>query len=321
MNANDLRELAIEYLIPFFSGAEIEANAVPSNHQEGCVARVDPCTIAFKINPADPERLHLRRSQPFAAGNVGVVSEKDVVEAFVEVVRSIEAGLDQPYRADLLTSLERRVVGKSVAGDNAQFESILLQTLDQLMRWSTRLYEGHPITAAIGFIPDDDSQSVTLVDSWKHDFSAVLTNGHDTLLTANYGGHIFGHETLPMPQHLPPYVPYRLGPVAEWAQDGRVAVVLNRTGEILVLRDAKFIFARRSGSWHFLTPEAVVTQMRRPGNLSVRIAVLETALDVSFSRSGGCIGVVISAHQQEWRQVVVREKDDPEFLVMESKRT
>jgi hypothetical protein len=307
MNANDLRQIASNYLLPFFSGAELEADAVASTPQQACDAWIDPCTIAFKTNPADGERLHLRRSQPFAAENVGEISEKSVVAAFVEVVRSIEPGLAQPYRADLLASLERRVVVKSLA--NGTFETTLLQSLDQMATWSSRLYEGHPITAAVGFVPNDNTQTVLLSDAWKRDFSAVLTNGHDTLLTANHGGHILGHESLTMPDNLPPYAPNRLAPLAEWAQNGRIVVILNRTGEILVLRDKKLIFARRSGSWHFLTPEAVVTQMGRPSDITVRMAVLATALDVSFARSGGCIGVVGSNHRHHWKNVVVHADD------------
>ncbi len=307
MDANELCQLANEFLSPFFSGAEIEADAVASNQQEACVAFVDPCKIAFKINAADAHRLHLRRSQPFAAQNLGVVTEKNVVEAFVQVVRGIEPGLNQPYRADLLSSLERRVVGKAIA--DPAFEPVFLQTLDQLDRWSSRLYEGHPITAAVGFVPDDEHESVLLTDYWKKDFSAVLTNGHDTLLTANHGGYILSHEALPMQPQAPPYAPYRLAPLATWAQNGRVVVVLNRVGEILVLRDQTLLFARRSGGWHFLTPGVVVTQLGRPDDIQLRQAVLETALDVSFARSGGCIGVVTSTHRHTWKRVVVHADD------------
>lgn len=307
MDANELRLLANEFLIPFFSGAEIQADAVASNQQEACVAFVDPCTIAFKINIADAHRLHLRRSQPFAAQNLGVVTEKNVVEAFVEVVRGIEPGLNQPYRDDLLSSLERRVVGKAIA--DPAFEPVFLQTLDQMDSWSSRLYEGHPITAAVGFVPEDQQESVLLKEYWRKDFSAVLTNGHDTLLTANHGGHVLGHEARPMPAQPPPYAPYRLAPLASWAQNGRVVVVLNRVGEILVLRDQTLLFARRSGAWHFLTPQVVVTQLGRPANIPLRRAVLETAIDVSFARSGGCIGVVTSTHQLTWKNVVVHADD------------
>lgn len=307
MEPNELRQLANEYLTPFFSGAEIQTDAVESNPRQNCVASVDPCTIAFKVNEPDSHRLHLRRSQPFTKQNVGVLTEQNVVTAFVEVVRRIEPGLDQPYRADLLTGLERRVVGKSIA--DAQFEPVLLQTLDQLAIWSSSLYEGHPVTSAVGFVPDDNTQSVLLVDSWKRDFSAVMTNGHDTVLTANRGGNVLGHEALTMPAEVPPYAPYRLAPLADWAQNGRVILVLNQLGEILILSDQKLIFARRSGTWHFLTPEAVVTQLGRPANPSLRRAVFETGLDVSFGRSGGCIGVVTSNHQKSWKTVVVHQDD------------
>ena len=59
-----------------------------------------------------------------------------------------------------------------------------------------------------------------------------------------------------------------------------------------------------------LTPEAVVTQMGRPDSQAVRTAVLETSLDVSFARSGGCIGIVTSAHQERMESRVVVNIDD-----------
>ena len=169
MNAEELRQLASEYLLPFFSGAEIEAGTFPSTALESCVASVDPCTIAFKIMQVDHVRLRIRRSQAFEADNAGVVTEKSVVSAFVEAIRSIESGLQQPYRADLLASLERRVVGKPIA--DAEFEPVLLKTLDQMANWSSRQYEGHQITSAIGFVPNDTTQSVAISDAWKIDFS------------------------------------------------------------------------------------------------------------------------------------------------------
>jgi hypothetical protein len=302
MNSGELRQLADEYLVPFFSGAKVLPQISASSAREQCIAFSDVCTLAFKVSRQDLERLQLHRSQAFIPDNAGVVNEKRVVTAFIETLQRIEPGLQQAYRADLLTHLERRVVCRTMA--DAEFEPILLEAVDQLAVWSSRLYEGHPITCALGFVPNDNTQSVSLRDTWKFDFSAVLTNGYDTILKVNHAGQVLGHESLAFPNPVPSFAPYRLAPLAAWAQDGRMAVALNRTGEILVLQDQKLLFARRSGSWHFLTPEAVVTQLGRPGHSEVRTAVLETALDVSFARSGGCIGIVISAQQNRWKNVV-----------------
>lgn len=307
MNAQELQQLAIDHLLPFFSGANIEPQAVASTPREQCIAFTGPCTIGFKVNKDDAERLQLRRSQPFQKDTPGVITEKNVVEAFVNVLRDIQSGLDATYREDLLATLPRRVVGKAIGAAGA--DSTILATLDQFSNWSTRLYEGHQITAAIGFVPNDNTQSVSLQEVWKHDFSAVITNGHDTLLTANEAGHVLGHVAIPMPPGIPSFAPYRLAPIAEWARDGRLAVVLNRVGEILVLKDRKLVFARRSGAWHFLTHDAVLTQIARPDNTDIRRAILETAIDVSFARSGGCIGVVTSTNRAKWREVVVNEDD------------
>ncbi len=307
MNSSELRLLADEYLVPLFSGTKILPKSVPSSAREQCVAFIDPCTLAFKVSKDDPERVQLQRSQPFGPDNASVVNEKRVVTAFIETLRSIEHGLKQPYRDDLLAQLNHRVVCRTMS--DAAFEPLLHEAVGRLAVWSSRLYEGHPITSAIGFVPNDNTQTVLLGKVLKFDFSAVLTNGHDTILTVNHSGHVLGHESLVFPITVPSFTPYRLAPLADWAKNGRMAVALNRTGEILVMQDQKLLFARRSGVWHFLTPEAVVTQLRRPDDLSVRTAVLETALDVSFARSGGCIGIVFSVHQKMWKTIVVSEDD------------
>ena len=245
MKTSELRQIATEYLVPFFSGAEILATSVSSTAREQLVARIDPCTIGFKVARTDSARLRLRRSQQFAAQKSGEMTEKDVVEAFVEVLQGIEAGLQQPYREDLLASLDRRVVGKAIVDPHV--ERLLLKTLDQMSIWSSRLYEGQPITSAIGFIPNDNTKSVSLTDVWKHDFSAVITNGHDTIVTVNQNGQVVGHKSLPAPTQVPSFAPYRLAPLAEWASNGRLAVVLNRTGEIFAAarQEARFCSSLR----------------------------------------------------------------------------
>jgi hypothetical protein len=124
-----LRELAEEYLLPLFSGAQLDnRQASHSGHQH--VAFSDPCTLLFKVSRRDPYRLVLRRSQPFAHLGSGLVTEKQVVEAFVEVVKGIEPGLKTSYKADLLATFQRRVVATAIAAPSAR--AVVLDVLDQL---------------------------------------------------------------------------------------------------------------------------------------------------------------------------------------------
>lgn len=171
------------------------------------------------------------------------------------------------------------------------------------------MYEGRPISAALGLDPATLGGSVTIKDIRREDFSAVLTNGFDTLISFDQAGNLIGHNALAQPNPVPSFAAYRQGPVAAWAQEGRIAFVLNRLGEILLYKDQKLLFARRSGRWRFLTHEPVLTQMGGTNREQIRIPVYESCLDASAARTGACIGVVTSGHSGQWKSLATSEDD------------
>lgn len=312
MTEEQLRKLAKEYLLPLFSGARLEEGSVPSTGREHLASRTpDVCTIKFKANREDNYRLVLKRSQPFEAVRAGKLSECDVVEAFVQVVGRMSHGLSRWYSADLRATFPRRVVAKSLCSTE-QGEEAVLEVIDQLTEWAGREYEGKSIPASVGFTPVVlSNQGVPFLRICEHDFSAVLSNGFDTLLVCSLLGRVLGHESLPQPAPnlAPRFAPYRFSAIATWAKDGHVAFALNRAGEILVFRDRELCFTRRAGSWHFLTHKPILTQMARPDDMEVRRAVYETALDASFARTGACIGIVTSGNLHRWKSVATSDKD------------
>ncbi len=308
MDETQLREVADKFLRPLISGSRLEPQSVVSKKGQALVALADPCTIKFKTEKADLYRLVLRRSQPFAKVGAAGVNESKVVEAFVNVVQTMAEGLSSSYRADILAAFPRRVVAKALCNDQ-QEEDTLLAALDQLTAWAGQQYEGKPIPAAIGFVPGPKTGTVALGDLCKESFSAVLSNGFDTLLTCDSSGRVLKHETLAPPPVALNFSPYRLGSVAGWAKAGRIALVLNRTGEILVFQDEELRFARRGGLWHFLTHAPVITQMGGPDNKELRTAVYATCLDASFARTGACLGIVTSNHSNEWPKLAVSTGD------------
>jgi len=192
-----------------------------------------------------------------------------------------------------------------------EWEEIFLNVLDQFDFWASRLYEGKPISACIGFEPGTTTKSITLKQFWDKEYSAVLTNGIDTLLVVSAEGHILSHEALPPTSTMPPYSPNRFASIADWTTGDRVAVVLNRTGEILIFKEKQLIFARRSGIWHFITCEPLITQMVRPSDKDLRKAIIESCLDTSFARTGACIGVIDSRHQSSstWQKIITSSSD------------
>lgn len=288
-----LREISEKYLLPFFSGAKIEDDPAESNSRDKKVSFINPQVIGFKVNKQDSYRLQFRRDQPFAQKD-DPTREKFVIEAFVEVLGDMEDALASKLKDDLLSTFQRRVAARAVADKKS--ERAVLAVVDQLAKWATRLYEGVPISSAIGISLDKDKdQNLTLDDIASNDFGAVLSNGFDTLLEFDQNLEFLKHHVLPYrPDVKVHYCPWRYTAIAQWTVElsERIAVVLNRLGEILIFRQGQLLFARRGGVWHFLTHEPVIRQMTIPKGEDIRKAIYETALDASFARTGACIGVI-----------------------------
>lgn len=305
MDQELFRQIATNYLVPLFSGAQLEEQAIESSRRESLVAFLDPISIAFKASRADDYRLILTRRQSFAISSGAVIPELDVVQAFVDIVSSMADELQSPLKEDLLSTFQRRVVARAV-GMGIR-ESSVLSGIDQLAKWGSRLYEGAPIAASIGFRNrPQEGDGIRLSDIAENDFGAVLGNGFDTLLEFDFEGQFITHRVLSFSGGLPSFCPVRQAAIAEWTTKHRqrIALTLNRLSEILVIRNQQLLFARRSGRWHFLTHEPVISQMAIPKDRNIRTAIYETCLDASFARTGACIGVVDNRSAKKWGKFV-----------------
>jgi hypothetical protein len=220
----------------------------------------------------------------------------------------MQAGLGSWYHSDLRSAFPRRVVAKALGGTKEEQEFILT-VFDRMNDWASQEYEGKPIPAALGIDSEADSSTIKFADVCKEEFSPVLTNGFDTMLVCSPVGNVVGFKCLDGTPNKLAYAPCRLAGVAEWTSSGRIAVALNRVGEILVFTHGELRFVRRRGRWHFLTHSTIITQMRRPASKAVRRAVYETCLDASFAKTGACIGVVTPPNKGKWKQVVTEKAD------------
>ncbi|MGO8100448.1 hypothetical protein AB9F46_08535 [Rhizobium leguminosarum] len=303
MDEDLLREISEKYLLPFFSGAMI-GNSISSSPFDRTTAFLDPQTIGFKVHRTDTYRLLFRRDQPFAQKGDSA-REARVLEAFVTLLGRMSTELQGPLKEDLLSTFQRRIVSEASTepgeGDN------LLKLIDQMALWASRLYEGAPITSAIGIDPAvQGSRSLPLSSIAGEDFFAVLSNGIDSMLTLSRHLNLTGHIVLGSSPSESGYCPWRYTAIANWTSsgNGRIAVVLNRLGEILIFRDGQLLFARRGGNWHFLTHAPVLRQMPVPKTEAIRQAIYETALDASFARTGACIGVIASGRAKMAEEMI-----------------
>lgn len=292
MTPDEFKEIVSIHLAPIL-GARVEQNIQLSTAREQSVAHVEPSRIALKPTREDEYRVVIYRSPGFSS------EERQIAEDFTEELLGIYQATNPDYMKELLTFLPTRAICRHLGGAIAVKEILL-----QFKKWASSTYEGGAITASIGIDPHAVGHDVTLSDIFPYDFSAVLTNGYDTLLVVTPDGRIAGAGQLDNGGTTIMEAPYRLNSIAKWSSGNKISIVLNRLGEQLVFRDGKLIFAKRRGKWSYYAHEKYIRQIQPPKNRTLRESIYESCLDVSFARTGGCLGVVRSGSKDAVSEII-----------------
>ena len=180
-------------------------------------------------------------------------------------------------------------------------DALLPSIITVLRRWTSQTYEGNRISVAIGVDPFPELSRISNIHLYQlidQDYAKVLSNGMDTLLVLSPSGHVVEHLALGEKTNRDGrisdsfFTPSRYLPLAEWAKDRRVALALNRHGEILLFTKQRLQFAFRRGTWFHFSHSAMIARMG--GSVKQRHlmrAVYASCLDISFARTGGCIAI------------------------------
>jgi hypothetical protein len=291
----EFKRLLEEHLVPLLSGSEIR-DAPRSKQSHSLVSFETVVSLFLKPSKSSSYRLRLFRRQQFDK------NEKRLVRTFIQQIGAIRDGMDKPYFSDLMVTLPRRVIAEFLAASGGK--TVLLESTQQFESLASRTYEGHQIASALGITGSRGHGVVRLSELWKEDFSMVLANGIDTMYVAGRDGRIFNLEALPAGENAT-YAPHRFSAIANWCDSpNRVALALNRNGEILLFKEKRLQFAKRRGSWTFYAHEPVLSQFGRGLRRDLKNAIYETCLDVSFARTGGCIAVLTSKNASKLSEYI-----------------
>lgn len=281
MDEPAFRLLLTEHLVPMIAGTDL-GTATQSSTRHDLVAYESPVVLMMKPSRDADFRIRLVRSQAFTS------EEKRLIELFVEELAEIARRVDAAHLSDFMSAIPRLVISKFLP------KNVGRATLEQVIRefeaLSSQTYEGHPVVAALGITGSVGHGAIRLEELWREDFSRVISNGFDSMYICGSDGRVFNVDYLPDPPSVH-FAPHRLGAIAEWCRDQRVAIVLNRSGELLIFKDRRLQFAKRRGAWRYYAHDSVVKRLA-VGNASLRRAVYESCLDVSFARAGGCVAVL-----------------------------
>jgi hypothetical protein len=297
MDEVQFRELLTDHLLPLLAGTELGVRR-PSSSQHALVAYEHPCALLMKPTVNANYRLQLVRSQAFNP------DERQLVGHFIEELSRIAQYAATRQFRDLMATIPRRMISRLLPGPRGR--ATLEQAIQSLESLASQTYEGRPVVAALGLTGSMGHGKIKLEELWREDFSRVLSNGFDSMYLCGSDSRVFNVAYLNTPQSVR-FAPHRLGAIADWCNSAqRVAMVLNRSGEIVVFKDQKLQFAKRRGAWRYYAHDSVVQRLG-VGDPILRSAVYESCLDVSFARTGGCIAVMTAGGYRRLSEAVANK--------------
>jgi hypothetical protein len=181
---------------------------------------------------------------------------------------------------------------------------------DALETWSQKTYEGHKVP--FGFVVDPaltdnhDSPYGSFIDFLNDDYSATLSDCIDSVILldshCSFSRYLSITEKGEIPScKLTNQLPIRFNQtIAQYVTEQRVGVFLLTNGDLIISRNQAIAFVKRNRKWlnfSYKAFENVVTSYLKRFSVSPSLlsAIFASAVDVSFSHTGGIIAVVDEA--------------------------
>jgi len=278
------------YIKSQFSDVEIECSQARKPLAKLTTHTRDRTGIRLKL-PSN-QMLEINRSIPFSTIEIAYLN------ALTQILMDFSS-LPVEHQVYLHRASHNRIVAKTLAiiSETPAVDTILT-IIEQLDKWTAETYEGDPISGSIGLSLTEESADETadvFSEIVKHDFSKVISNARDTIIEFDTNGRYLSYNVAvsDLKYHTSPagYTAF-----ANYTKHGdRIAFTLCHNREILIFSNGELTCAKRRGEWRFFNHHQVIHQLsftNRQLDHSLRQAIYESCLDLSFARSGACIGVV-----------------------------
>ena len=125
-----------------------------------------------------------------------------------------------------------------------------------------------------------------------YDFFAVLSNGFQSCVEFDKDGYYLGHISLERMRFKPTICSLDYISLARYCDANRIGVVLDTNGDILIFKNRSMIYSKKRGVWNSYCHDEIIALLSNRSSASIkeiRKSIYFTALDVSFSGTGGCL--------------------------------
>lgn len=288
-------KIIVEYILPLFPGAEIaEKNEVkaPPKGQKHCSILQGNTFLAIR-KELSSFPIIIKRHQPFTGEDSGIV------ESFVAMICKFQ-------KSEKIGILYQDVIAKrclemSIFNTLSQgYPKVLFYVTNILYYWQNRTYEGNKVALSIKIKNatlncNDGKKLVEKEKLYEQDFFASITNGISDCIEIDENLDIIGYEELKKSSNVNAYAPIKFIDFCDSSRDS-IILALTRANEILCFSKGALKLAKRGNLWTLYQHDAAIKQLAGGKKnlipIKIRTALYQTALDVSFSKTGGLLACI-----------------------------
>ena len=215
--------------------------------------------------------------------------ESNVADWFIKELIFIDyLTIKDEYKSSIFERCIEIAIIKSLTSNSKPIESVI----DLCKYWTTRTYEGSSTSFSIK-VPFHIKDFPNRLSHFKEDYFASITNGYEDCIVLGSQGQILQHRFLD-DYDANSDAPFRFLKIAKFSGTG-IIVVLTRTGDILIFSQENLLWAKKNGRWVYYdhaTCKKLIAGGSRKTQEYIRHSMYLTALDVSFTKTGGILACV-----------------------------
>jgi hypothetical protein len=220
--------------------------------------------------------------------------ETSLLHSIEKVINKYLVYNDRDLLEDIVDTIVLRVIANYFTNKDGRFDDeIILDMLILMDKFASQTYEGKRIALAIAINNLENGNSNNFTEYFKYDFSKVLSSSIETVIEFDRNGKYCSYYEA-REKDPDVYAPFFYSSLAKIAQD-KIVITINYNGDVLIFYDRKMLFSKRRGSWSFYQFDAIINQIafgNRAFSDILRKEILLSCIDVSFAKTGGCIGYI-----------------------------
>jgi len=281
------------YLLPLLHLADIEGPHARAVKTENGISEMGCKSVNLHFPQHSNFSYSLTRDVAFTP------REQEILRCIMEKIWADNLNTENLNHVYLCNAIEHAIARQL----SPECMDTILNVFHIYEQWAVETYEGNRVAHTVGiYCKSAVSSDLNFHDYRNSSVFKVLGGMSDTILTLNKTGSVIGVETVSAKQgsyrkNQNVLAPISMADLALWTtSSGKIVLKLCSNGEILVFQDKQLVYAKRRSYWRAFPSTSTIHNLFSASNSiyeeNSKMAIYLTSLDLAFSGSGGCLGML-----------------------------